>query len=189
MATWKEVAPGDDVFSVQYRQERVARDACFRFVDVNYDVLEIALLTRVVCNQSEAMDARQLPRIERVVLSVPRNDGVHVIEAGQSHGRANLVHLPVRADMSDIVEAGKTEVPHESNRGSQGVVIGRHRAAFERVQKLRSVKAEHLGVTEATNHAPVTEQPNACAASNNSFRLCRRATDCSPSMSQPRPHR
>ena len=61
MATWKEVAPGDDVFSVQYRQERVARDARFRFVDVNYDVLEIALLTRVVCNQSEAMDAQPTP--------------------------------------------------------------------------------------------------------------------------------
>jgi hypothetical protein len=54
----------------------------------------------------------------------------------------------------DLVESGESEVPYQTGRLRQIIIIGDDGASFEGIEKFGGVKAEDLGASESTNHFP-----------------------------------
>src|SRR5205823_5961527 len=79
-------------------------------------------------------------------------EGFNTFQARDPHRSANFIHLSIRAYVNDLVESGKAEVLHQADLRSQAIIVGRDRAALERVHEFRGVEAEDLQASEVANH-------------------------------------
>src|SRR5581483_1763545 len=94
-----------------------------------------------------------------VVPTVDADELPGAFQRGQSHGGGDFAHLAVGPEMNHPVVPGETEVLHQPDSGRQIVIVRDYRAPLKRVQELRGMEAEDLGVAEVADH-----QPLVCAA-------------------------
>src|SRR5690606_30757943 len=78
----------------------------------------------------------------------------HRLERGETHRGSRFGQLAVDAERFDLVEAGEAEVHHQADPRGQRVVVGGQGAAFEAVDELGRVEAEHFGVAQAPDGSP-----------------------------------
>src|SRR5436190_13609874 len=152
MATGIEIAPRVDVLLPERVDDRVARRRGALVVDLDDDVLIVRPVAIVVLEHANRRNAGESGAVALVVRAVHVDELLDALEVRDPHRRGDLAHLPVRADRDDVVVAGEPEVRHQPHLPRERRVIRSDRAAFERVEELRCVKAEDLRRAEVADH-------------------------------------
>src|SRR5262245_30545163 len=133
----------------------VAAEPCAAFIHFKNDVLVVTSFSLIESQKLDSGYPRQLPSIVLVVAIVDGNEVVHALEAGETHRRRDFVHLCIRAQTDRVVNAAKTEVPHQAYARRQRIVVRDDGAALESVDKLRGMKTENLRLAKISDHAPL----------------------------------
>ena len=90
-----------------------------------------------------------------IVITVDLNELIQALKICQAHSGRDLVHFAVDSDGVDLVVAAEAKVFHPAQLKGQGVIVGGHCAAFQCIDKLGRMKAEHLRISEVADHPSV----------------------------------
>ena len=88
---------------------------------------------------------------------------------------ADFRHLAVGADVDHVIVAVEPEVLHQANLGRQLIVVGGNGAAFEGVEELGGVEAEHFGFAEIAHHSAPERAAERVRGIKEQFQLVRAA--------------
>lgn len=105
------------------------------WVDLSHDVLKVVALLLVVAQEAQASHAGQFLMITLVVAAIDLDELAEAFQPGQPHGRADLAHLAVGADVDHAVQACEAKVLHQPDAGSQRIVVGGYGAPLGKVLK------------------------------------------------------
>src|SRR5712692_11085244 len=95
MTTGIKIPPRQDIFSLKDLQKLISADLSDRLIDLQDDVLIVALLRFVECHEADSRYVCQLGSIALVIAVVGGYELFETFQSGQSHCRRGFAHLPV----------------------------------------------------------------------------------------------
>src|SRR5712692_5252465 len=152
MTTGMKIPPCQNVFSMQNLQKLITADLTNRLIDLQDNVLVVALFCLVEGHEMSPGDTRQFGLIAFVIAVVDRYEVFEAFQSGQSHCCRDLIHLTVDSDLAGLILTDKAEILHCARFGCQDIVVRNNRSAFESIEELGGMETKYLKAAEVADH-------------------------------------